>query len=207
MERWSDRVAVVTGAGSGIGAAIALDLVKAGVRVIGLGRRVERIDALKQQLPVSHQSNLHSFECDVTSETDIRAAFAWVETKFGGVDILVNNAGVNLAMNLVDAHNSDKLRSVVDTNIVGPVLCTREAFHSMKKRNFDGHVIIINSIVGHFVPFLPNGQSPNMYPSSKYAVTAMTEVLRQEFQLMETKIKITVIEPLTIFQKVLEYYI
>lgn len=193
MERWSGKVAVVTGASAGIGAAIVLDLAKAGLRVIGLARRAERVDELKQQLPSSIKGEIHSFKCDVTSETDIKAAFEWVETKFGGVDILVNNAGIGAGMNLVDADNTDKIRSVIDTNVMGPALCTREAFQSMKKRNFDGHVIIINSVAGHYVPFMTNGRSFNIYPSSKYAVTAMTEVLRQEFQLMGTKIKITVL--------------
>lgn len=193
MERWSGKVAVVTGASAGIGAAIVLDLAKSGLRVIGLARRAERVDELKQQLPSSIKGQIHSFKCDVTSETDIKAAFEWVETKFGGVDILVNNAGIGAGMNLVDADNTDKIRSVIDTNVMGPALCTREAFQSMKKRNFDGHVIIINSVAGHYVPFMTNGRSFNIYPSSKYAVTAMTEVLRQEFQLMGTKIKITVL--------------
>lgn len=192
MERWSGKVAVVTGASAGIGAAIVLDLAKAGVRVVGLARRVERVEELKKQLPPSVKGELHSYKCDVTSESDIKAAFEWVETKFGGVDILVNNAGIGARMNLMDADNTEKIRSVIDTNVMGPALCTREAFQSMKKRNIDGHVIIINSIAGHSVPFLINGRSFNIYPSSKYAVTAMTEVLRQEFQLLGTKIKITV---------------
>lgn len=69
---------------------------------------------------------------------------------------------------------------------------TREAFQSMKSRNFDGHIIIINSIIGHKVPNNPAGSSYNMYAPSKYAVTSMTEVLRQEFQIEKTGIKITV---------------
>lgn len=192
MERWSGKVAVITGASAGIGAAIAIDLAKSGLRVIGLARRPERVEALKNQLPKSITGELHSFKCDVTQETDIKAAFEWVNQKFGGIDILVNNAGIGSAMNLVDSDNTEKLKAVIDTNLMGPALCTREAFQSMKKRNVDGHVIMINSVAGHGVPYLLFGRSFNIYPCTKFAVTAMTEVLRQEFQLMETKIKITV---------------
>lgn len=84
------------------------------------------------------------------------------------------------------------LRAIIDTNLTGVALCTREAFQLMKKHNItDGHIVIINSIVGHSVPFF---RAPiSLYPASKYGLTAMTEVLRQEFQLFNTKTKITVI--------------
>lgn len=192
MERWSGKIAIVTGASSGIGASIVVELAKAGVRVVGLARRAERIEALKEQLSDSVKGELHAFKCDVTSETDIKSAFKWVELKFGGIDILINNAGVGVGMNIVDTDNSEKIKRVIDTNLMGPALCTREAFQSMKKRNVGGHIIMINSYLGHNVPFLPLNQSLNIYAPTKFAVTAMAEVLRQEFQLFKTKIKITV---------------
>lgn len=193
MERWSGKIAIVTGASSGIGASIVVELAKAGVRVVGLARRAARVEALKEQLSDSVKGELHAFKCDVTSETDIKSAFQWVEIKFGGIDILINNAGVGeTGMNIVDSDNSEQLKRVIDTNLMAPTLCTREAFQSMKKRNVDGHIITINSYLGHTIPFLPFNQSLNIYPPTKFAVTAMTEVLRQEFQLFKTKIKITV---------------
>lgn len=193
MERWSGKIAIVTGASSGIGASIVVELAKAGVRVVGLARRAARVEALKEQLSDSVKGELHAFKCDVTSETDIKSAFQWVEMKFGGIDILINNAGVGeTGMNIVDSDNSEQLKRVIDTNLMAPTLCTREAFQSMKKRNVDGHIIMINSYLGHTIPFLPLNQSLNIYPPTKFAVTAMTEVLRQEFQLFKTKIKITV---------------
>lgn len=194
MDRWTKKIAVVSGASAGIGAAIVLDLVKANMIVIGLARRVERVEALKSKIPSTCAGELHSFKCDLQQEDDVKAAFKWIEEKFGGVDVLVNNAGIATQTNLVDLDNTAKIKSVIDTNVLGVVYCTREAFQSMKKRNFDGHIITINSVAGHHVPYTVNTSFPsfNIYPATKFAVTAMTEAYRQEFQREKTKIKITV---------------
>lgn len=194
MNRWLGKVAIVTGASSGIGAAIAVDLVKAGVIVVGFARRQERIETLRELIPSSATGKLYAVKCDVTNETDIKNGFSWVHKTLGGVDILINNAGIIKTMNLTDADNTADLRETVDTNVMGVLLCTREAFQSMKGRNVnDGHIVIINSLAGHIIPYFV-GQYPsfNVYPATKHAVTAITEVLRQEFQNLNTKIKVTV---------------
>lgn len=193
MEKWVGKVAVVTGASSGIGAAITLDLARAGVIVVGLARRKERIDELRQQLPADAQSRVHSFRCDVAVEADILAAFAWVNEKLGGVDILINNAGIVKTTNLTDPDNTELIKAVLDVNVLGVVVATREAFQSMKRRQVGGHVVMINSVAGHYVPyFVGTRDSLNIYQPSKHAITAMTEVLRQEFQRSGLPIKITV---------------
>lgn len=193
MDRWNGCTAVVTGASSGIGAAIVLDLVRAGVNVVGLARRKERIDELCEQIPATATGKLHAIKCDLTQESDIKSAFEWIEGNLGGVDILINNAGIIKTMNLLDEKNTENLRETIDTNVLGVVLCSREAFHSMKKRNVNGHIIHINSQAGHKIPyFVGLYPSFNIYPSTKYAVTAMTEVMRQELQTFGTKIKVTV---------------
>lgn len=193
MERWVGKVAVVTGASSGIGAAIAIDLVKSGINVVGLARRLERVEALKDSIPETATAKLYPMKCDLTNEDDIKNVFAWVENNLGGVDILVNNAGIIRTMNLLDQNNTEDLRATIDTNILAVVLCTREAFHSMRNRAVDGHIVHINSCAGHSIPYFV-GMYPsfNIYPSTKFAVTAMTEVLRQELQSFKTKIKVTV---------------
>lgn len=193
MERWIEKTAVVTGASSGIGAAIVLDLVKAGVNVVGLARRKERIDALRDKIPATASGKLYAIKCDLTQETDIKNSFNWIEANLGGIDILINNAGIIKTMNLLDPQNTDNLRETIDTNVLGVVLCSREAFQSMKKRNVNGHIIHINSCAGHKIPyFVGLYPSFNIYPSTKFAVTAMTEVMRQELQSFDTKIKVTV---------------
>lgn len=192
MERWAGKVAVVTGASAGIGAEIVIDLVNAGMVVVGLARRAERVEMLKSKISSAATGALHPFPCDITSEADIKKAFTWIIENFGGVDVLVNNAGITRTFKLIDTDNTSLVREILDTNVMGVVLCTREAFQSMKSRKFNGHIIIINSITGHYVPNSPEMGSLNIYPPSKFAVTAMTEVLRQEFQREGTGVKITV---------------
>lgn len=190
MERWHNRVAVVTGASSGIGAAVAEDLVKAGLVVVALARRESRLQENKKSLPTDLQSRYHPIKCDVTNEEDIKKAFAWVEKDLGGTDILVNNAGAfHYGVNLVDSDNSEVIHKIVDTNVKAVAFCVREAFNSMKKRDFPGHVIIINSVAGHTSERFPGA---NMYIPSKHAVTAMAQTYRHEFAHAGTKVKITV---------------
>lgn len=198
MNRWTGKVAVVTGASAGIGAAIVLDLARAGIITVGLARRPEKIEELKTQLPDEFKNNLHALKCDVSKESEIVSVFKEIEQKFGGVDILVNNAGVLKTTMLTTPGNSQAIQDVINTNVMGLIFCTREAVQSMKKREFDGHVIHINSVVGHSIPFMAvNGMAPeaNIYISSKFAVTAIAETHRQEFIHYGTKIKVTSISP------------
>jgi NADP+-dependent farnesol dehydrogenase len=197
MERWQGKVAVVTGASAGIGAATVIDLVKAGMVVVGLARRPDRIEALKSSVPESMQKNLHAMKCDVSQEAEIIATFAEIEKKFGGVDVLINNAGILRTTSLIAPDNSVPLREIIDTNVMGLVFCTREAVQSMKKRGDNGHIVLINSIAGHHVPMSIGMSSLNIYPASKFAVTAITESLRQELISADSKIKITVSDRLS----------
>ena len=194
MDRWVGKVAVVTGASSGIGARVVLDLATAGVIVAGFARRPNRIEDLKAKLPTSAKGKIHAVQCDVSDEANVKKAFTWVIDNLGGVDILVNNAGIVRETSLLDVDNSTPIREVLDTNVLGIVWSTREAFQSMKQRNVAGHVVVINSIAGHQVPLFAGVlPSLNMYPCSKFAVTALAEVYRQEFQTEgNKKTKITV---------------
>lgn len=192
MDRWLTKVSVVTGASSGVGARIAIDLANAGVKVVALARRMDRLNELVSSIHPQFQGNFYAKRCDVTSEESVKELFHWIDQTLGGVDILINNAGCIRPGNLLDADNSASLHAVIDTNVWGTLHCIRESFHQMKRHEVDGHIVIINSVLGHSVPYFKDRPSFNIYPSSKYALTAMTEVIRQELQTFETKIKITV---------------
>lgn len=194
MNRWVGKVAVVTGASSGIGAAIAKDLTKSGMITVGLARKADQIDRMKLELPETCQNNLIGHKCDVRSEDEIKSAFNWIEKNYGGVDVLVNNAGIYRLTMILNENNSNDINDLVKTNFLSSVFCIREAFRSMKTRTDPGHIININSIAGHYVgKFLTSpGGSLNLYPSTKFALTALNEVVRQELLMKKTKIKITV---------------
>lgn len=193
MERWQNKVAVVTGASSGIGAAITKDLVQAGVQVIGLARRKERVEDIIKTLPPEQQHLLTAIHCDVSQLESVNLAFDEITSKFGGIDILVNNAGCGSLGQMVSM-DPQKIHDVLQTNVMGIIYCTQRAFKSMQERNMNGHVVLINSILGHHTVATPTGKLPltNIYAPSKYAVTAITEIYRQEFSCLGTKVKITV---------------
>lgn len=191
MDRWVGKIAVVTGASSGIGATIAVELVKSGLIVVGLARRVELVEELHKELPESLKNYLYPIKCDVTEESEIVQAFATIESKFGGVDVLINNAGVFKFTTLISRDNSIPIRETINTNIMGLVFCSREAIQSMTKRKFGGNIIHINSVTGHYVPNIKSF-TVNVYAASKHAVTALTETLRQDLNKMKSNIRVTV---------------
>ncbi|XP_062715256.1 farnesol dehydrogenase-like isoform X1 [Aedes albopictus] len=206
MEQWHGKIAVVTGSSAGIGAAIAIHLTNAGMVVVGLARRTERTLALKEQIFANLRNNLHAMQCDVSKESDIVVAFKNIEETFGGVDVLVNNAGVVRDTRLIDPNNSLPIRETWETNVMGLVMCSREAYQSMKRRSVAGHIININSIVGHSLPYSVEAliSSYNMYAPSKHAVTAITEVTRQELLNDKSKVKVTSISPGAVKTEILE---
>lgn len=200
MDRWSNRVAVVTGASCGIGEAIAKDLVQAGMIVVAIARRVQRIEENRSKLSKQSQKDrFHPCKCDVTQEPEVRSTFKWITATFGGVDVLINNAGCIRNGNLIDIESS-LIDEVINTNFKALIYCTQKAVSSMKERHFNGHLIHINSVAGHGVLDMgTRAPSVNVYSPTKFAVTAMNEVLRQELRNMGTKIKTTVY--IEIFEK------
>ncbi|CAD7079035.1 unnamed protein product [Hermetia illucens] len=191
MERWRNRVAVVTGGSSGIGAAILTDLAEAGVTVVGLSRHPDCIRTF--DLTPEARSRVHPIQCDVTNEEVVKTTFKWIDDNLGGIDILVNSAGVVYQGELTDPNLTRQIRETLDVQIMGTLFCTREAFQSMKRRNFDGHVININSIEGHNVVNLLEFITTffTSYAASKFALTAMHETYRQEFANAGTKVKVS----------------
>jgi NADP+-dependent farnesol dehydrogenase len=154
---------------------------------VGLARRKERVDQLAQKLS-SAKGKLHSLKADMTVEADIINAFKWIRENLGPVAILINNAGLSQPNTLIGG-NTEMWKTVLDTNVLGLTIATREAINHMMNHQIDGHVIHINSVLGHYVAHVPK---LNMYSASKFAVTALTETLRQELVALNSKIRITV---------------
>ncbi|GAB0088982.1 hypothetical protein DMENIID0001_034510 [Sergentomyia squamirostris] len=195
MQQWKNRVAVVTGASSGIGAAIAKALVKAGMITIGLARRVDRVQKLKEELPKDLGKNLHTFKCDITKEDEIIQIFSEIDEKFGGIHVLINNAGISISIGLIDNNNSDIIHKIIDTNVLGPIFCTREAYKAMSKHGINSHVVHINSIFGHIPPLVSDEFNTSIYSASKYALKVINEVHRQEFIQSKHHIKVSSVSP------------
>lgn len=185
MEKWVGKIAVVTGASAGIGAAIVSDFAKFGIHVIGLARRVEKIEDLIKSLGPTI-GKIHAYKCDVSDQESIKAAFKWIEEKFGNTHILVNNAGVVKNVGILDAGDEagNKLNEIISINFTGLIHCSREGFQLIKKSNNYGFIININSIAGQSVTFI-DGMKFNVYPATKHAVRATLEVLRQELISMK----------------------
>ncbi|KAJ8971429.1 hypothetical protein NQ317_018164 [Molorchus minor] len=191
MDRWVGKVAVVTGASAGIGAAIAEQLVEKGLKVVALARRKERLNELAKKL-ANKKGKLYPVKTDISKEEDILNAFKWIKENLGPVHILVNNAGILKMGNTLTDGDTDTWRDVLNVNVLGLCIATREAVRDMKVNKIDGHIIHINSTAGHQVPPTPG---LNVYPASKYAVTALAETLRLELNSQKSRIKITSLSP------------
>lgn len=192
MDKWKGKIAVVTGASAGIGEAIVKDLTKNGIVVIGLARRPEKIEEYSKELG---EGRVYAYKCDVTDLESIKNIFKVIEDKFGVINILINNSGIGYNTTILneDPEVDEKLTSIINTNFTGLVNITRNAFRLMSKSDDYGMIVNINSVAGHSVPFHKEGQTSNVYNGTKYAVTATTEILRQELvHLKKDKIRISV---------------
>ncbi|XP_013880688.1 dehydrogenase/reductase SDR family member 11 [Austrofundulus limnaeus] len=193
MDRWRGRVALVTGASVGIGATIAKELVRSGMKVVGCARSVEKIQKLAAECQAAgYSGQLVPFKCDLSKTEEIESMFASIKAQHKGVDVCINNAGLAHPEFLLSGKTSG-WKNMLDVNVLALSVCTREAYQSMKERNVDdGHIINLNSICGHVV--IPSSDI-HFYTCTKYAVTALTEGLRQELHEAKTHIRATCISP------------
>jgi NADP-dependent 3-hydroxy acid dehydrogenase YdfG len=180
------RSAIVTGASSGIGVATARALAAAGASVTLAARRVDRLEALAAELggKVAVQPT------DMRREKDILRLFAVARERFGGVDILINNAGLGRSAPLGSAP-TELWREMLEVNVLGLCIATREAIQDMERRKSAGHVVHVSSMAAHRVP----GPDSGVYSATKFAVRALTEALRQELRARESPIRVTEVSP------------
>lgn len=164
-------IALVTGAGSGIGKAVAQAFLAKGWRAVLIGRRREALDAAISDAP--NPENGLAIACDVGDAAGVDAAFAEVETRFGRLDVLFNNAGVMLPGSLIDDLSVEDWKRAVDTNLTGSFLCARAAFSLMRRQKPQGGRIINNGSISAHAP-RPGSVA---YTATKHAVTGLTKTL------------------------------
>lgn len=192
MEQWAGKVALVTGASVGIGAEISRALAKNGLKVIPIARRLDKLEELTASIKREFKADVYPMSCDVQKEEDILKVFKWADAELGGIDVLINNAGV-LKPYRITEDTTENYRNIIDVNVIAMAICTREFVQSIKKRGKPGYIINMNSITGHFPEALSIPVS--LYPTSKYAITGMTQSLRTELVAAKLDIKLTSISP------------
>jgi NAD(P)-dependent dehydrogenase (short-subunit alcohol dehydrogenase family) len=165
-----NKAAIVTGAGTGIGKAVALALLRDGYRVALAGRRREPLEATLAEAGVATGRAL-AVPTDVSDPESVRALFARVRDGFGRLDLLFNNAGVNAPGISLEDLSVEQWRNVVDINLSGVFLCIQEAFKLMKTQDPRGGRIINNGSISAHAP-RPNSAP---YTATKHAITGLTK--------------------------------
>lgn len=165
------KIALVTGAGSGIGRQSALALATAGFHVVLTGRRES---ALNETIELSDAADrMTAISSDVSQSESVDALFAAIEKQHGRLDVLFNNAGTNVPAMPIDELSVEQWKLVIDVNLTGAFLCARGAFALMRKQDPQGGRIINNGSISAYVP--RPGSVP--YTVSKHAITGLTRTL------------------------------
>ncbi|ONI84857.1 3-oxoacyl-ACP reductase [Saccharothrix sp. ALI-22-I] len=167
------QVSVVTGAGSGVGRAVARALLEAGHRVALAGRRAEGLVETAAGAPAA---DVLIVPTDVTVEASVDALFGAVRERWGRVDVLFNNAGTNVAATPLEDFTVEQWSKVVDTNLTGSFLCARAAFRVMREQTPQGGRIVNNGSISAQTP-RPNAIA---YNASKHAITGLTKSISLE---------------------------
>jgi NAD(P)-dependent dehydrogenase (short-subunit alcohol dehydrogenase family) len=164
------KIAIVTGAGSGIGKAVSLTLARAGYGVVLAGRRLEPLRETAKEAEVSGGKAL-GISTDVTDKGSVAALFERTRAEFGRLDLLFNNAGTFTPAVPLEDLSVEEWNSVVATNLTGPFLCTQQAFRLMKAQNPKGGRIINNGSISAHAPRPLSAP----YTATKHAITGLTK--------------------------------
>ena len=201
MRNNSSKVAIVTGASSGIGYATSLALSKAGIRVAVGARRLDKLEELKKQILKNSDEGKEEQiftqgKLDVTSKSDCDSFVDTVVKKWGRVDILINNAGL-MPLSYFKNCKVNEWEQMIDVNIKGLLYCTSAVIPYMIDKK-SGHIVNISSVAGRIV--FAGG---SVYCATKHAITALSEGLRKELS-PEYNIRVTCIEPGAVATELLE---
>jgi len=170
MSNSQSRVALVTGGGSGIGAAVAQALLSDGWKVVIAGRRQAALDSFIAHVGDSAK-NISAITADVTNEESVQNLFATIKEKYGRLDLLFNNAGTGAPAVEIDQLSLDDWNKVVAVNLTGVFLCTREAFALMRNQQPQGGRIINNGSVSAHMP----RPLSIAYTATKHAISGLTK--------------------------------
>lgn len=182
-----EKVALITGATSGIGEATACLLASEGYDLIITGRRTERLKSLKSKLE-NDTVRVLDLCFDVRDEDEVKRVLRELPSSWKSIDVLVNNAGLAAGLEPIDGGSSDDWNRMIDTNVKGLLYVSYEVAQIMKEYETAGHIINIGSIAGKEV--YPNG---NVYCATKHAVDALSKGMRMD--LLKYNIKVTQICP------------
>lgn len=180
-------IALITGATSGFGKAIAEQFAANSYRVIITGRRAEKLQALKEALTNNYQAEVIALCFDVRSRKAAFDAIEQLPQAWKDIDVLVNNAGLALGRDYFDDANLDDWETMIDTNVKGLLYMSKAVIPYMTARN-KGHIINIGSTAGKEVY-----EKGNTYCATKHAVDALSKSMR--IDLLRHKIKVTVVHP------------
>lgn len=164
------KIAIVTGAGTGVGKAVALALAKDGFSIVLAGRRKEPLEAAAKEVDALGVKAL-AVPTDVGDPAQVKALFAKTKEAFGRLDFLFNNAGIGAPAIPLEELTYEQWKAVVDVNLTGMFLCIQEAFKIMKDQNPRGGRIVNNGSISAHAP-RPNSAP---YTSTKHAVTGLTK--------------------------------
>jgi NADP-dependent 3-hydroxy acid dehydrogenase YdfG len=182
-----DKVVLITGASSGIGAACARQFAKSGAKLLLCARRLEVLHELTRQLKAEYGTEIYTFRLDIRHYADVTEALRGLPADWQKIDILVNNAGLAAGLDTLQEGSIQDWEEMIDTNVKGLLYVTREILQYMVEKN-SGHIINIGSIAGHYV--YPKGA---VYCATKFAVNALTNGLRMD--LFGKKIRVSTIDP------------
>lgn len=166
------KIALVTGAGSGIGKAVAQGLLNDGYSVVLAGRRIEPLTELAEEARAQNKEAL-AVSTDVRSAASVDDLFSKIESSYGRIDVVFNNAGINGPAVEIDELAIEKWQEIVDTNLTGVFLCARAAFRLMKRQNPQGGRIINNGSISAHAPRPLTAP----YTATKHAITGLTKTL------------------------------
>jgi len=183
--RLDGKVAIVTGASSGIGEATAIALAAEGARIAITARRSDRLKGVEEAIRKAGGESL-SITADVQDERQANEIVEKTLAQWGRLDILVNNAGVML-LGMIDGADTEDWRRMVNTNVLGLLYCTHAALPAMKRQG-SGHIVNVSSVAGRTAR-----AGAAVYNCTKWGVGAFSEALRQE--VYKHHIRVTIIEP------------